>query len=82
MAVEIKPSVGDDYPSVMRQMKRLGAKVLVVGAWTGRGVSEPQMRAMFKAGGIKRRFPPGDRGTDARAMTKLTRLTFDTRQRR
>jgi hypothetical protein len=53
LGVEIKPSVGDDYPSVMRQMKRLGAGTLVAGTWTGRGVSEPQMRAMFEASGIK-----------------------------
>jgi hypothetical protein len=53
LGVEIKPSVGDDYPSVMRQMKRLGAGILVAGTWTGRGVSEPQMRAMFEASGIK-----------------------------
>jgi hypothetical protein len=50
--VELKPAMGDDYPSVMRQMKRLGAHFLVVGVWTGRGVTEPQMRAMFQASGI------------------------------
>lgn len=50
--VELKPSMGDDFPSIMRQMRRLEATVLVVGAYTGRGASEPQMRAMFAASGI------------------------------
>ena len=53
LAVEIKPTIGDDYPTVMRQMRRLGAKILLVGTYTGRGVSEPQMRAMFEASAIK-----------------------------
>lgn len=50
--VELKPSMGDDFPSVLRQMRRLRASVLVIGAYTGRGASEPQMRAMFEASGI------------------------------
>jgi hypothetical protein len=53
LTVEIKPTLGDDYPTVMRQMMRLEAKYLVVGIWTGRGVTEPQMRAMFQASGIR-----------------------------
>lgn len=51
IAVELKPTVGDDYPSVMRQMKRLGCRVCVVGTYTGRGVSEVQLRQMFEANG-------------------------------
>ena len=53
LKVEIKPSVGDDYPTVLRQMRRTKAGVLVVETFAGRGVSEPQMRAMFEASGIK-----------------------------
>ena len=53
IGVEIKPTIGDDYPSVMRQMGRLGARILVVGNYTGRGVSEPQMVEMFKASGFR-----------------------------
>lgn len=52
LTVELKPTLGDDYPTVLRQMQRLKANVLVVGAWAGRGVTEPQMRAMFQASGI------------------------------
>lgn len=54
--VELKPAMGDDYPSVMRQMKRLGAGVLVVGKYTGRGVSEVQLRQMFSASGLQITF--------------------------
>lgn len=53
LAFELKPAMGDDYPSVLRQMRRLDAHVLVLGNYTGRGVSEPQMRAMFETSGIK-----------------------------
>ena len=51
--VELKPTLGDEYPTVIRQMRRLEADVLVVGMYTGRGVSEPQMRAMFGSSGIR-----------------------------
>lgn len=49
--IELKPSLGDDYPTVMRQMKRLGCPVCVVGQYTGRGASENQLRQMFEANG-------------------------------
>jgi len=49
LKIELKPSMGDDYPTVMRQMKRLGAWLLVVEQYTGRGVSETQMRGIFTA---------------------------------
>jgi hypothetical protein len=52
IGLEIKPTLGDDYPSVMRQMKRLEVNYLVVGTYTGRGVSEPQMREMFRMSDI------------------------------
>jgi uncharacterized protein (DUF3820 family) len=51
--IEIKPAVGDDFPSVMRQMRTLHCKLLVVGEFTGRGVSEQQMCQMFEANGMK-----------------------------
>lgn len=50
--VELKPTMGDDYPTVMRQMQRLGASTCVVGQYTGRGVSEPQLRQMFAVSGF------------------------------
>jgi uncharacterized protein (DUF3820 family) len=49
ISVELKPALGDDYPSVMRQMQRLHCSLIVVGQYTGRGVSEPQLRQMFEA---------------------------------
>ncbi len=52
LLVELKPSLGDDYPSVLRQMQRLGCDVLVLDQYTGRGVSEPQLRQMFEANGL------------------------------
>lgn len=49
--VEIKPSMGEDYPTVMRQMRRLGSIYLLVGEYSGRAVSLPQLRQMFTANG-------------------------------
>jgi hypothetical protein len=51
LTIEIKPTMGDDFPSVMRQMERLRTRALVLGEYTGRAVSEPQLRQMFAASG-------------------------------
>jgi hypothetical protein len=51
--VELKPEVGDDFPSIMRQMARLHADTLVTYDYNGHGATEAQMRAMFKASGIQ-----------------------------
>lgn len=45
--IELKPSLGDDFPSVMRQMERLGCTACIVGEYTGRGVAFEQVRQMF-----------------------------------
>lgn len=49
--IEIKPTMGDDFPSVMRQMERLQCDTLVLDEYTGRAVSAPQLRQMFEANG-------------------------------
>lgn len=46
--LEIKPSLGDDYPTVLRQMKRGNANVLLLGEYVGIGVSEETLIALFK----------------------------------
>lgn len=51
--IELKPSVGDDFPSVMRQMKRLGAPTLILERYEGRGVPEPAFRKMMGLGGMR-----------------------------
>lgn len=50
--VELKPTMSEDYPTVMRQMQRLGADTLLVGSYTGRAVPEPLLRKMFAANGV------------------------------
>lgn len=55
ISVECKPSIGDDFPKVMRQMASrpvLGRAVLLVDSYAGSGVSFDQMRQMMKASGI------------------------------
>lgn len=57
--IEIKPAVGDDYPTILRQMKSNGARitpderfVLIYDAFTARGVTEAQMKQTFEKSGI------------------------------
>jgi|SRR6266436_7340236 len=45
--IEIKPSMGDDFPSVLRQMKRNGADTLFVGAFKARACTLEHVRKMF-----------------------------------
>ena len=50
--IEIKPSMGDDYPSVLRQMKASGCDVLYLGHYAGSGATLAQVRKMFMASNI------------------------------
>lgn len=46
--IELKPTLGDDYPTTLRQMQRLKCDALLIGQYTGRGVSETQLRQIFE----------------------------------
>lgn len=46
-ALEIKPTVGDDYPAILRQMNHTKAKYLFLEEYTGIGVTVDQFRDMF-----------------------------------
>lgn len=56
--IEVKPSIGDDYPSIIRQMKAnsirdpYGEKMLIYQQYNGVGVSEYDMIAQFKMCGF------------------------------
>jgi hypothetical protein len=56
--VEIKPSVGDDYPAVLRQMKAypIDHKILFLVSYTG--TTEQQFIDTFKSAGIAVVFRP------------------------
>jgi hypothetical protein len=50
--IEIKTSLGDDYPAVPRQMKSVrprGECMLLVGQYSGQGASLDQVRRIFQA---------------------------------
>jgi hypothetical protein len=49
--IEIKPSLGDDFPSVMRQMQRLGSSALLIDRYASVLPLET-LRQMFAANGI------------------------------
>jgi hypothetical protein len=45
--VECKPSLGDDFPAVLRQMRRAESNVLLVGGFDAEGATLEQVREMF-----------------------------------
>ena len=49
--VEIKPTLGDDFPTVLRQMKVQGSNVLLLGngGYQGEDVTYEQVETMFRA---------------------------------
>jgi uncharacterized protein (DUF3820 family) len=49
LPIELKPVMGEDYPSVMRQMKRLHADILIIREYIGQVATEEQLRKMFAA---------------------------------
>lgn len=49
--IEIKPTVADDYPNVLRQMDRSGAKYLFLDQWQGESVTRDQFVQMFRSSG-------------------------------
>ncbi|MBP8282387.1 MAG: hypothetical protein KAX46_00480 [Chromatiaceae bacterium] len=58
--IELKPSMGDDYPAVMRQviaMKRRNSGysrcIVIIGDYSGRGATLDQVTAMFGKSNIK-----------------------------
>ena len=52
LRVELKPSVGDDFPSVLRQMKSNGSSTLVIRNYTGTGASYEEFKNYFTSQGI------------------------------
>jgi hypothetical protein len=50
--VEIKPSVGDDYPAILRQMKVSKSKYLFTQRYTGIGATKDQFVQTMKLSGI------------------------------
>lgn len=51
--IEIKPSIGDDYPAVLRQIQRNKSKYLLVRAYNGAGATKEQFVQFFASQGIK-----------------------------
>jgi hypothetical protein len=47
LGIEIKPTVGDDYPAVLRQMKRNGSTVLFLKSYTRQGATREQFLRTF-----------------------------------
>jgi hypothetical protein len=56
---ELKPQIGDDYPAVLREMKRSNARFLLVGEYTGVGVDRETFLKFFRSQGIFVAFQSG-----------------------
>jgi hypothetical protein len=67
--IEIKPSVGDDYPAVLRQMRANNSGVLFTQNYTGIGATEEQFVKTFALSNIKVVFC---RDADAIVLTDET----------
>jgi hypothetical protein len=52
-SVEIKPMLGDDFPSVLRQIKRNEATVVLIGTFQSTACTFDQVKAIFAAAGAK-----------------------------
>lgn len=53
LRIEIKPTVSDDYPAVLRQMKLSGANILYLEEYTGVGVTTEVFVKYFANEGIR-----------------------------
>jgi hypothetical protein len=51
--VELKPYIGDDFPTVLRQMKTSGAMILVIREYNGAGASYDEFKQYFNSQGIR-----------------------------
>jgi hypothetical protein len=51
--IEIKPEVGDDYPAILRQMRRSKANILFTRAYNGAGADEATFVEFFSTQGIR-----------------------------
>lgn len=50
--IELKPTMGDDFPAVLRQVKASNCDVVIVGLYTGEGATWDQVCAMFKTSDV------------------------------
>ncbi|MGE3410307.1 MAG: hypothetical protein AB7I37_26240 [Pirellulales bacterium] len=53
LRIEIKPSIGDDFPAVLRQMRDKSVGLLYYRSYSGQGVNEATFREYFASQGIK-----------------------------
>jgi hypothetical protein len=51
--IEIKPSVADEYPAVLRQMRGNGSTVLFLENYIGAGATQDQFIQTFKLSNIR-----------------------------
>jgi hypothetical protein len=56
LPIELKPTVADEYPAILRQMRRSGASILLLGEYLGVGATLDQVRTMFAQSGLRMLF--------------------------
>jgi hypothetical protein len=65
LAIELKPTVSDDYPAALRQMRANGAAILLLREYTGRGATRQQFVQTFATAGKRVVFLDEVRGISA-----------------
>lgn len=53
LRIEVKPEVGDDYPSILRQMRRNGSNFLFTRSYAGIGVDKQTFLQFMESQGIR-----------------------------
>lgn len=53
LRIEIKPVIGDDYPGILRQVKRSSANYILTKEYNGIGASLEQVVEIFKLSGVQ-----------------------------
>jgi len=53
LRLEVKPTMGDDYPAVLRQMRGNKCNILYLVEYTGVGATLAQVKKMFATAGIR-----------------------------
>ncbi|MBM9520868.1 hypothetical protein JWG39_13690 [Desulforhopalus vacuolatus] len=50
--IELKPTIGDDFPQVLRQVKANGSNVIILKEYTGTGATYDEFKKFFESQGL------------------------------
>lgn len=77
LSIELKPIVGDDFPSVLRQMKANRSRILVIGSYTGVGATRQQFIDFFNSQHIQVVFESDIDKLELPEFVEVLRINYD-----